>query len=237
MAVINNDPYGFIKTPSTIVFISKRNSGKTIMSKDVIYSLAKRKLINAVYVISNTALISNDFSCVPSKNIMKFDDAKLEQLILLQTEAKQKNKNINLCLILDDIGNEAHGSKSLQFLFTCGRHINITVIVIVQVVKLISPACRENCDYIFMGVLGGSSIDSLYESVIYNGNKKQFKDFINDNVKDFHFVCYDNSTTDSTKRWRRIKATIRNFKLQSKELPKMKDKKIDDNSSSSSDTE
>src|SRR3989304_1651519 len=134
MAVINNDPYGFIKTPSTIVFISKRNSGKTIMSKDVIYSLAKRKLINAVYVISNTALISNDFSCVPSKNIMKFDDAKLEQLILLQTEAKQKNKNINLCLILDDIGNEAHGSKSLQFLFTCGRHINITVIVIVQVV-------------------------------------------------------------------------------------------------------
>ena len=61
---VANDIYSFIKTPSTMVFISKRNSGKTIMAKDVLYSLFKRGAIDAVFVISNTAEISGDFSCI-----------------------------------------------------------------------------------------------------------------------------------------------------------------------------
>jgi hypothetical protein len=172
-------------------------------------------------VFSKTSRFSDDWSCIPSACVhLGYDDAKLQEIIDYQQKEKLKwlkkptYKPKRCLLIFDDvIGTTFSKSNVVSGLFTDSRHINISIMVLIQYAKnVICPIIRNNLDYIFFGVNNKTTTEALFENTIFNGGIKEFMAFLAEHTKNYHFVLYDN--TVCTGKWLKVKAHPVNFKLK-----------------------
>jgi hypothetical protein len=78
-----------MKVPFSSIVVSKRNSGKSFMVKDLCYNLSVQKRIHQVIVMSNTSGLSlnKDYDFVDKKFLTTFAQEKIERLMKLQTKA------------------------------------------------------------------------------------------------------------------------------------------------------
>lgn len=154
---------GKIKKDSVIVMIGKRNTGKSFLTKDMLYF---HQDIPSGVVISATEQVNKFYSeFVPPIFIHdEFDEQIVDcvmkrQIKQIETKKKEEkmnggfsNRNIKSFVIFDDCLYDDSWSKSklVRALFMNGRHYKIMFILTMQYALGVPPSLRTNIDYVFI---------------------------------------------------------------------------------------
>ena len=187
-----------ISVPFSMVVVSKRNSGKSYLTKHLLNMfMIENKLFDYIVLFSSTAHLTKDFECLPKKAIQDdFSTTKINKILEHQKKSKDSNNPKQCLIILDDtIGQKLDISfkTNLDLLFSRGRHYNISIIFISQYIKnYISTTIRNNIDYLLFSVNNYNVIKIIYDLVVYNGNIKEFIKFVNEKTKNYTFLIYNN---------------------------------------------
>ena len=187
-----------ISVPFSMVIVSKRNSGKSYLTKHLLQMfMINNTLFDYIVLFSSTANLTKDFECLPKKAIQDdFSTAKVNKILEHQKKSKD-SKNPKQCLIIldDTIGQKLDISfkTNLDLLFSRGRHYNISIIFISQYIKnYISTTIRNNIDYLLFSVNNYNVIKIIYDLVVYDGSIKDFIKFVNEKTKNYTFLIYNN---------------------------------------------
>jgi len=163
-----------IKDDEVVVLIGKRNTGKSFLTKDLLYH---HRDIPAGTVISPTEgankfysdmippiLIHEEYNNPIIMNFMK-RQKKLKKQIMNDGDKSIDNRAF---LILDDCLYDSgwKNDKQIREIFMNGRHWGIMFILIMQFALGIPPNLRTNIDYVFI----------LREN-IYNNRKKLYEHY------------------------------------------------------------
>ena len=217
----NNISIESIEIPGSFLFLSERNVGKTVLCEYIIDRLLEAKKIDVAYIYSNTCMLGNNWRSIPDryksetieyKKINKIIDKQAKEVKkYTASKAKKKKEPKQVALIFDDIIDSSSNKHNLidllNMLYSKGRHFKISVFLCNQYVKqLVTPTLRSNIDHLFISNNTIEVLYFVYSIVIFDGNKKKFVEFIQNNSQDFYFVMYDNISRDNSNRFFRIKA-------------------------------
>jgi hypothetical protein len=201
------------------IICAKRGYGKSIMANYLLYHLVKNKLIDILYIFSNTP---EDYGMSDSSHMFTngFDEEIANRIIRYQTEQKKKVGKANLkhiMLLLDDIENstsDARQSKALNTIALRGRHLNIGCIVSTQYYTQIHPKVRNNCDYLFIGRNGSVQLSDMFKLQTIFENETQFRSYVNRTTTEHRFVLLNNKTDDRNPKVIKAKRLNLQFKMK-----------------------
>jgi len=149
-----------INCPS-ILISAVRRSGKSFLTREMLYELAKIQKPDLVVLMGHTAFFNTDFEYVSSfykydsfrEDVLKSMIEQQEKTMLQHKKKKEEQKNYNkeppkLCFIFDDIVDDSSlfYNNTLAKLFILGRHLNIMVVFLTQYLKCLPPRVRSNSD-------------------------------------------------------------------------------------------
>lgn len=149
-----------IKDNKVILFIGKRNTGKSILVLDYLYHHRHFPLGTVISPTDNFNFTYKPH--IPSIFIHdEYTPELLEQILKRQKDICQNCKtdpayaevDPRAFVILDDCladGNEWSKDKNIKWIFMNGRHAQVTFILTMQYCMGIPPSLRTNVDYVFI---------------------------------------------------------------------------------------
>lgn len=185
-----------------IIVVGKRGTGKSLIIKDICWHFHKD--IKNIRVMSGTESCSPFFSeFVPPMCITDGYQPNLASKIVANQFVRCKDfyaklsngdrsaahEDHRLLWIIDDCMYDDSWARTelMRFIFTCGRHVKIFLIVTMQYPLGIPPALRGNIDAVFMTRDIGSSLRRLYDtygSAVFE-TYEEFKLIFNQLTQDF----------------------------------------------------
>ena len=147
-----------IKDDSVVVLIGKRNTGKSYLTKDLLYHnhdipvgtvISPTEQANKFYSNMIPPIFIHDEYTPPIiSNIIK----RQKKLKRITHTNKSAELDIRTFLILDDClyDNAWQKDKNIRNIFMNGRHYNILFILTMQFALGIPPNLRTNIDYVFI---------------------------------------------------------------------------------------
>jgi hypothetical protein len=169
----------------TVVFMGKRNSGKSTGMKVLAKMIDKYK----VCVWSGNKETRNEWAkCLESRATVygadKHGVAKLKEMVeynqnkvdYYETVLHQPlPRKYNFLFIFDDVTatRAFRGAEFMEDLFSNGRHYYIAIIIATQHVRHLPPSVRYNADYIFLYHLNKRSLEQVHEELIEEPYDKQ----------------------------------------------------------------
>ena len=189
---------------NTVVISSLRNSGKSELCRMLI--LSQKSDFDHIFAISSTNKCNNFYDFIDQKNVLtEFDDQWIDLLLKKCEEInlgkiKSSIDAIHTLLILDDCASSSSfkSSRSLERLFTLGRHYHLSLIVITQRIKSLSTTCRINTNFLICGLLNQQSIKLLLEEYTLGQiSKNDFEKMYREATSDYGFVIINNSAGKS----------------------------------------
>jgi hypothetical protein len=195
-----------IKDNTIIVFIGKRNTGKSVLLLDYLYH---HRQFPVGTVISPTDNYNHTYRPhVPSIFIHEeYTPELLEQILKRQKDICKKCKNKpsyaevdpKTFVILDDCladGNEWVKDKNIKFLFMNGRHVKATFILTMQYALGIPPSLRGQIDYVFIcKETKACNLKRLYEHYASMfPTMDMFKTVLNKCTNDYGCLVIDNTS-------------------------------------------
>jgi hypothetical protein len=184
----------------TILFCAKRNSGKSQLVRYLVSS--QYADFKKIFVICPTEPINRFYGDIVPKDCIFdiYNDEWVDKLIKRMTEINaglKSDKAKHILLILDDCISDVdfHHSKGINKLFSRGRHLFISTMVITQYINSVPPIVRNNSDYIFCGQMNSKSIDILADEFL-SGDlaKPEFIKLYNQSTKDYKFMVINNNS-------------------------------------------
>ena len=233
-----------IADDKVIVFIGKRNTGKSTLVKDIMYH---KKHLPAGIVLSGTEEGNHFYSeFIPDLFVYgDYDKDAIERVMARQRKlVGAGKKNCGAFMLLDDCmyDNKFLKDPCIRQCFMNGRHWKIFFMLTMQYCMDLPPALRANVDYVFL----------LRENILQN-REKLYKSFFGifpsfdmfNKVMDACTENYECLVLDNTVKSNKIqdcvfwyKATVRkNFRVGGPDLwklhnkmynPKHMDQKIQD---------
>ena len=185
---------------NTTVIASLRHSGKSELARMLI--LKEKNRFQSTFVISPTNKCNCFYDFIDKKNVIdNYSDEWITELFSsmekLNLGKNQKSSDaVHTLLVIDDSasGDGLKNSKSLERLFTIGRHFFISTVVICQRIKSLSTTCRINTIFLIVGTLNEQSKKILQdEYTLANIEKSKFQEIYRNAVKDFGFLIINNS--------------------------------------------
>ena len=163
-----------IKDDEVVVLIGKRNTGKSFLTRDLMYH---HRNIPAGTVISPTEGANKFYShMIPPiliheeyKNSILINFMKRQKTIKKKMDVENDNTIDNRAfLILDDCLYDSgwKNDKQIREIFMNGRHWGIMFVLIMQYALGIPPNLRSNIDYVF-----------LLRENIYSNRKKLYEQY------------------------------------------------------------
>lgn len=151
-----------IKDDSTVVMLGKRNTGKSVLVRDLLFY--KRHIpIGTVISATESAngfyqkhvpanLIHEEFSTDLVRGVLGRQKMMLEKNDEEVKKFGSVKTDPNCFLILDDclFDNSWSKTKEMRYVFMNGRHLKILSIITMQYPLGIPPALRTNIDYVFI---------------------------------------------------------------------------------------
>ncbi len=146
---------------AAIIISACRRSGKTFLTRQIMYEIGKVHKPDLVILFSETADFNDDFDYIsPYYKYNRYDEDVLAGIIEQQEKTmkifrqqKKRNKNFNktpakIYIIFDDVAHDhtLFYSEAISKLFVLGRHINIGVVYLTQHLASISPKQKKNAD-------------------------------------------------------------------------------------------
>lgn len=156
-----------IRDTSICVVIGKRNTGKSVLAKDIMYH--KRHLPAGIVMSATEEGNSFYGNWVPDSFIYgDFDRSVIENLINTQRKKIKAGTANNVFLILDDCMYDKRllKEKCMRSLFMNGRHWKIFLMLTAQYCGDLGPDIRSNIDFLFI----------LRENIIQN-RERLYKNF------------------------------------------------------------
>ena len=151
-----------IRDDSVVVFIGKRNTGKSFLIKDLMWHkrgipigtvISGTESANSFYSqIVPSILIHEEFNPSIIANVLKRQE-QLTKQINKQTQAGGTSSiDRRTFIIMDDcmFDNKWVSDKYIRSLFMNGRHYGLLYILALQYVMGIPPVLRGNVDYVFI---------------------------------------------------------------------------------------
>ena len=174
-----------------VILVGKRGTGKSYCLRDICWHFHKD--VPKVFVMSGTENCSPFFvDFVPPNSIMhKFNPDAANRIVSEQYEkcmnfykkldrkdpsaAKEDNR---VMWILDDCMYDEKWAKTelMRYIFTCGRHLKIFLIVTMQYPLGIPPPLRSNIDAVFLMNERGANLKKIYD-VYASGVFDNFEEF------------------------------------------------------------
>ena len=151
-----------IKPDKVIVFIGKRETGKSFLCKDLLYYhrnvpvgtvISGTESANCFYGnIIPSIFIHDEYTPEIIKNVLKRQKTVKKQMISQLNDSGCTNINPNSFLILDDCLYDGSWTKdkNVRSIFMNGRHWHIMFIITMQFPLGIPPNLRTNIDYVFI---------------------------------------------------------------------------------------
>jgi hypothetical protein len=147
-----------IKSNSVVVLIGKRCTGKSTLTKDILYH---HQDIPAGTVISGTESANGFFGkFVPKilihdeyKATISQDFAKRQKGLMVRKEAGETDIDERAFFVMDDClydDGSWKKDKNIRWVFMNGRHYGILFIITMQYPLGIGPNLRTNIDYVFI---------------------------------------------------------------------------------------
>lgn len=136
---------------SRITFIiGKRNTGKSVLMKDLLYHMPCPDYVVAMAPTEDTLKIFREF--LPESCIFDhFSQEKLDRIVSLQRELVNRGKKRTVLIILDDCLYQKGVLKStaMRSIFFNGRHDHISLMCAAQYMMEVDVSLRTNIDYLF----------------------------------------------------------------------------------------
>ena len=218
--------------PETISYIvAQKGSGKSTLIKYLVYNLVSNKVIQKIYVFSETLNLSPDYDYIQNRSFC-FDTVDPEIIAQIFTEriklAERRQLVDSIVIIFDDVisDNKLHTSKIFCKLATQSRHLKARVIVSCQAFKCIPRTVRSQSDYLIVGYNHSEILEDLLKTEVNlpleiqqmkkaNKTKKRdyFLNYINEQTKDQYFLIYNYKQHS----WSKIKALyleLKKFKVR-----------------------
>ena len=174
-----------------LLMIGKSRSGKSYLSRHVMYEMIKRnpKIYRMIYVWSATCEVGDYGFCAQEFQSNIFQPEVLEKIISMQKKeiescAKTGKIPRRVIIVLDDvIGMCPFQTLQFQSLLTTYRHYHIELIIMSQYLNKIPTFARENASLVCLFNLKIKlSIQSAYDS--YGGccfdSYTEWKKFLNE---------------------------------------------------------
>ena len=152
-----------MELPSNTVLAGATMSGKTYRSKEILRDLIKRKEIDYLIIMSPTLEISGDWDEFPVQQnpakgmvVRKFTKNFVSQLQTLcekqETIAKAREPMGKIMVVVDDCVHLPilKPKGYLATLSTKSRHLNISLMVLVQKITAVPRTFRLNCRYWYL---------------------------------------------------------------------------------------
>jgi len=206
-----------INSETFVLFsIGSPGSGKTYLTKYLVYeSLCKHKF-NHVIIISSTGDVGSNYSYAdPDYVHMEYSEELLGKII-----KKQKETNLPALLILDDeVGKTDFRSNMFKHLMTIHRHLNLSIIICTQYLNTELPPILRNCitHAVWFKQEQLRSLKGLFESFgMRYSNLREFTDAIME-LEKYEFILFDKSI-DGMEAYQKLKAPSRipNFQINVK---------------------
>jgi len=189
-----------------MLFIGKRNSGKSVLIRDMLYHLNRSK-IPRIVVFSGTEDSTGYYGqYVPDAFIFSTLDLDvLEKIVEKQKKLTSDKKfgripadtDTRLVLLLDDVGFDKKVLKSttIREVMMNGRHLGITFMLALQYSMDISPDLRTNIDYVFsMRDNIPKNVAKLYENFFgVFETLAQFRTVFEQCTQNYEVLCLDNT--------------------------------------------
>ena len=180
------DPHG-LPSDVTILIVGKRNSGKTTLTRDIMYHMKKK--LDLVVGMNPTEMGNHNLEFFTPRTFIfhSFNDAKLGHMLEWQRRCVANDKAYKLGFIMDDCmseqaqgktkaGKKVMGSQDINKVFKLGRHLKLFYINAMQYIKDAPPDIRGNVDILFVfNTNSGSEREKLWKE--YFAMFKNYKDF------------------------------------------------------------
>jgi hypothetical protein len=175
---------------ATILLVGKRNTGKTTLTRDLMWHMKDR--LDLVVGMNPTEMANHNLEFFVPKSFIYhcFSEEKLSHLLEWQRRCVANNKAMKLALIMDDCMSETTkgagakggvkkkvmGSSDINKVFKLGRHLKMFYINAMQYIKDAPPDIRGNVDLLFVfNTTSGSEREKLWKE--YFAMFKSYKDF------------------------------------------------------------
>lgn len=181
------------KTPANYLILGKTNTGKTQSFKYLVRQYFC-KVLNKIYVFCGTLEFNDDYDYIPKAYKSEDMDIDLiEQIVEKAKIKKRSGKHEQIGIVIDDaIGNLNLRDPFWDRLFSTSRHLNISVFVILQHIKYITPCMRVNIGYILITKVSDNNVDCLFELQNKFRTKREWKSFLDKNCVNYNLIVVDN---------------------------------------------
>lgn len=199
-----------------VILVGRRGTGKSFCLRDICWHFHKD--IKKVWVMSGTENCSPFFAhFVPPNSIVNKYNPDLASRIVNdqyvrcmnfyeKVERKDPSANTEDCRImwiLDDCMYDDRWAKAelMKYVFTCGRHIKIFLIVTMQYPLGIPPALRSNIDAVFLMNDRGANLQKIYDTYASGvfDNFSEFKMIFSQVTQNRTCMVIDNNNTESNR--------------------------------------
>ena len=180
-----------IRDARIVFIIGKRNTGKSVLMKDLLYHMPRPDYVLAMAPTEDTLRMYREF--LPENCIFDhFAQDKLDRVVSVQRELVNRGKKRNVLIILDDCLYQKGvlKSTSMRSIFFNGRHDNISLMCAAQYMMEVEVSLRTNIDYLF----------TMRENILMN-RQKLFKYFFGQFAK---FEEFDKVMTACTQNFRSL---------------------------------
>ena len=187
-----------------VLICAKRNSGKSVLLKELIN--AEKHRFSKIFVISPTEQINSHYSsgadpittpdCVFNEYSEEWADKLIDKMTAINAH-KPPNEQKHVLLVMDDLiaDHNFHSSPSLKRLFIRSRHICIALCCTSQYLNTMPPLQRNNCDFILCGQMNSRSVDLLCDEFLSGGLARH--DFVkqyHEQTKNWGFILINNNS-------------------------------------------
>jgi len=172
---------------ATILIVGKRNTGKTTLTRDLMYNIKDK--IDLCVGMNPTEMANHNLEFFIPKSFIyhNFDDEKLKHILEWQKRCVANNKAMRVGFIMDDCMSEQSesingrkkkvmSSNEINKVFKLGRHLKLFYINAMQYIKDAPPDVRGNVDLLFaFNTSSGAEREKLWKE--YFAMFKNYKDF------------------------------------------------------------
>jgi hypothetical protein len=176
-----------IPVDATVLIVGKRNTGKTTLTRDLLYHLKDK--LEIIIGMNPTEMANHNLEFFIPKSMIfhSFDDNKLGHILEWQKRCIANGKGLKAGLIMDDCMSEksinvltknkkALASNDVNKVFKLGRHLKLFFLNAMQYIKDAPPDIRGNVDILFVfNTSSGSEREKLWKE--YFAMFPKFADF------------------------------------------------------------
>lgn len=175
-----------IAPDATILIVGKRHTGKTTLTRDLMWHMKDR--LDLVVGMNPTEMANHNLEFFTPKAFLfhEFNDEKLHHILEWQRRSVANNKAMKVGFIMDDCMAETTGSGAKKKkvmssgdiikVFKLGRHLKMFYINAMQYIKDAPPEIRGNVDLLFsFNSTSGHEREKLWKE--YFAMFRNYRDF------------------------------------------------------------